>query len=71
MGIHKRMRVGVDHTKVVVLTQMGIEVPEDKYDDFLENLERDGYIDVTTVVMNNKNKVSAVNIRIFKAEGQD
>lgn len=65
MGKHKRMRM--DHTKIVVLTQMGIEIPEDQYDDFLENLERNGYIDVTTVVMNNKNKVSPVNIRIFKA----
>jgi len=61
----------MDHTKVVVLTQMGIEVPEDKYDSFLENLERDGYIDIATVVMNNRNKVEAVNIRIFKAEGQN
>jgi vacuolar-type H+-ATPase subunit B/Vma2 len=67
MEIHKRMRM--DHTKVIVLTQMGIEIPEDMYNDFLENLERDGYIDVATVVMNNKNKVTTVNIRIFKAEG--
>lgn len=69
MGEHKRTRV--DHTKVVLLTQMGIEVPEDQYEGFLENIERDGYIDVSTVIMNNKNKVIPVNIRIFKAEGQD
>lgn len=69
MGIHKRMRM--DHAKVVVLTQMGIEIPENQYDNFLENLERNGYIDVTTVMMNNKNKVIPVSIRIFKAEGQD
>jgi hypothetical protein len=69
MGEHKRMRT--DHTKVVVLTQMGIEISEDQYGSFLENLERDGYIDVTTVATNNQNKAIPVNIRIFKAEGQD
>lgn len=57
----------MDNTKIVVLTQMGIKVPEFKYDDFLENLERDGYIEVIAVIKNNKNKV----IRIFKAEGQN
>jgi hypothetical protein len=69
MGMHKITRM--DHIKVVVFTQMGIEVPEDQYDSFLENLERDGYVYVTTVVKNNKNKVDPINIRIFKAEGQD
>jgi hypothetical protein len=69
MGEYKRVRI--DRKKVVVLTQMGIEIPEYMYDNFLENLERDGYIDITTVIMNNQNKVDTVNIRIFKAEGQD
>ena len=68
MRINERMRT--DHTKVVILTQMGIEIPKDQYDGFLENLERDGYIDVTTVIMNNENRVSPVNIRMFKAEEQ-
>lgn len=67
MGEHKRTRV--DHTKVVLLTQMGIEIPEDQYEGFLENLERDGCIDVPTIIMNNKNEVIPVNIRIFKVEG--
>ncbi len=67
MEIQKRMRV--DNTKVV-LVQMGIEILEDVYGDFLENLERDGYIDLATVVMNNKNKVTIVNMRIFKADNQ-
>lgn len=69
MGMRRTTRM--DSTKVVVLTQMGIELPEDQYDGFLENLERDGHIDITTVVMNNENKVSPVNIRIFKAEGHN
>lgn len=68
MEIQKRMRV--DNTKVV-LVQMGIEIPEDVYGDFLENLERDGYIELATVVMNNKNKVTIVNMRIFKADISD
>lgn len=60
----------VDNTKVV-LVQMGIEIPEDVYGDFLENLERDGYIELATAVMNNKNKVTIVNMRIFKADISD
>lgn len=67
MRTGKRLRT--DGQKVVILTEMGIEIPEDKYDDFLQNLERDGYIDVTTIIMNNKNRVKPINIRIFKAEG--
>lgn len=69
MGIHRRVRM--NKVKVVVLTQMGVEVSEDQYCNFLENLERDGCIDVTAVTMNNKGKVSTINIRIFKAEGRD
>lgn len=69
MGIHKRMRM--DQTKVVVLTQMGIEIPEEIYDRFLENLDRNGWVDLPATVMNDKHEIEKIKIRIFKAEGQD
>ncbi len=69
MGIHKRTRM--DQTKVVVLTQMGIEIPESICKEFLKNLDRDGWIDVPATVMNNKHEINKIKIRIFKAEGQD
>ena len=69
MGIHKRMRM--DHTKVVVLTQMGVEIPEEIYDKFLAKLEEDGWVDLPAIVMNDKGEIEKIKIRIFKAEGQD
>lgn len=69
MGVHKRTRT--DHTKIVVLTQMGIEIPESIYEEFLEHLDRDGWIDVPVMAMNNKREINNIKIRIFKAEGQD
>ncbi len=69
MGIHKRMRM--DHTKVVVLTQMGVEIPEEIYDKFLAKLEEDGWIDLPATVMNDNREIEKIKIRIFKAEGQD
>ena len=69
MGIHKRTRM--DNTKIVVLTQMGIEIPESIYEEFLEYLDRDGWVDVPATVMNDKHEINKIKIRIFKAEGQD
>lgn len=69
MGIHKRMRM--DHTEVVVLTQMGVEIPEEIYDRFLAKLEEDGWIDIPITVMNDNHEIEKIKIRIFKAEGQN
>lgn len=68
MGMHKRTKM--DHKKVVVLTQMGIEVPEDIYGRFLAKLEEDGWIDLPVTVMNDNHEIENIKIRIFKAEGQ-
>ena len=67
MGLHKRMRM--DHTKVVVLTQMGVEIPEEIYDKFLAKLEEDGWVDLPATVLNDKGEIEKIKIRIFKAEG--
>jgi len=69
MGTHKRMRM--DNTKVVVLTQMGVEIPEEIYDKFLAKLEEDGRVDLPATIMNDNHDIEKIKIRIFKAEGQD
>ena len=62
MGIRKRVKPGGG--KVVVLSQMGLEVPGDKYNDFAQTLEKDGKVDVELHDSSGLNYI----ITVFKAE---
>ena len=62
MGIRKRVKPG--GSKVVVLSQMGLEVAEDKYNDFLQKLEKNGKVDVELQDSSGLNYI----ITVFKAE---
>ncbi len=59
-----RKTTKIDGKKVVLLGQMGVEIPEDKYDDFLQKLERDGAVDLDLQDSNG----TSYKITIFKAE---
>lgn len=59
-----RRTTKLDGKKVVLLGQMGVEIPEDKYDDFLQKLESDGVVDLDLQDSNGLN----YKITIFKAE---
>lgn len=41
-----RKTTKLDGKKVVLLSRMGVEISEDKYEDFLQNLDKNGTVDV-------------------------
>ena len=65
MGMRKTTRL--DGAKVVVLTQIQLEIPEDKYDDFLQKLEREEKVDVELQDSNGLN----YKVTVFKGEHWD